>query len=914
MESLFQLKYDDFDIFSLNIKKRLMLQDQDVQVACITRLTNLFKDGASIGNEAVVSKLIKYDVLSSIFEILQTLDNHLLPMVLDFLSLVIVYRKFYESHVAMAAVDSMLKVAICITKSRCKENQLLEKLIAIVYDILNRAVGFHVDFEAVCVPRQVLSLLKSLIFGVPSYRRIKFLAAALLNIVLEHTNAKDEWEDVAFELCHKALDLMKEIVDFSDDEASIAMAANALCALCAAGTRLCSAANESSAGTFDKIQLRGAALTKSVYSVTMNTLIPCPRDDRPNETDSERTEFHGNLVAALSSLYELRECDRDNLSNHLAANGYLKRFLLSTTGLPGYLRRNTCVLLSRVVTVLASKSMPIGRWPSDVSAFENLMHRGLLDLPNDQRRWNDVLARWESSATALTTLIYYHFRATREHDTICLRSLIVRITSLPCSEQPPSWVLKVLWFLFAVGSVYHPSPNSEQDYGNAVRRLAAALQRSKLDECYSHHIDLLRYCLKCPEVPKDLRTKATGLWLADSDGNIEPLLALGCDNVVRHHLLHLVQTGCPEKIIGLAMKGIRRMVRDDNKKEIGEIAWYMLPKLLSTYSPDKAEQIKAVLELANLFIPDWLSAGVKSRCADRLTTIVTRRDTDSVLRTLAIMQSYDLLVTSATSKPFTILEKYVGAPNFLEELLLRGFSEETPELSAVCLKLLAFVVHFHERSFVRRDKPLTIDVQSLADLLFNTRKSVHIAINGMQLVLELFTGNIDGSPVRLDGVVGGAINLYETLWIVHGISDPTRRDIVYQCLEGLLRFCRKHAEPLMYHLCTLMSNYSLVTSTLSSRCVTSHFRKFVSSWLRCRKRYCNDEGPWTERSICKTPFEDTWDLVKKYVDTVDDKVDPSFYDLRYAVSDSQIMSQHVGTNSGCCVDRTTGRPVTSLPL
>ena len=35
------------------------------------------------------------------------------------------------------------------------------------------------------------------------------------------------------------------------------------------------------------------------------------------------------------------------------------------------------------------------------------------------------------------------------------------------------------------------------------------------------------------------------------------------------------------------MKGIREMIRLDNAKEIAEIAWHMLPKLLSTYQPLK---------------------------------------------------------------------------------------------------------------------------------------------------------------------------------------------------------------------------------------------------------------------------------------------------------------------------------------
>lgn len=40
--------------------------------------------------------------------------------------------------------------------------------------------------------------------------------------------------------------------------------------------------------------------------------------------------FHKNLVSCLNNLYQLKNCNKDNLSNHLAANGYLKRFLYLT--------------------------------------------------------------------------------------------------------------------------------------------------------------------------------------------------------------------------------------------------------------------------------------------------------------------------------------------------------------------------------------------------------------------------------------------------------------------------------------------------------------------------------------------------------------------------------------------------------
>ncbi|XP_048260333.1 uncharacterized protein LOC100644512 isoform X4 [Bombus terrestris] len=893
MEPLFQLNIENIDILLVNTKERLMLHDEYSQITCIERISNLFKSGGAANTEAALSKLIKFDILSTIFELLQTSSDRLLQCILNFLDLVIVYRKFYESHVATDAMDSILKVTVCVAKSRCKETELLEKLISIIYDILHRAVEFHVNFDVVCVPRQVLMLLKSLILEDSWNQKIKFLSVTLLNLVVENVNAEDEWDDGVYELCHKALNLMKEIVEYSDDDVSISFAADALCAVCASVTRLC-VAEDDSQESFNKVSKLRATTLKTIRIVMMNTLVPYVKTAESNETD--RVKFHRNLVTCLNNLYKLSSsCGRDNLSNHLTANGYLKYFLLLTARLPEILRRSICLLLSRIVANLADKSMPIYRPINRETSFEYLIHRGLVDLPKDTEQWENIIAHDRGNrAIALMTLVYYHFHGTRETYMICLKLLIARTVNLPKSEQTPAQILKVLWFLFAVASVSHPSPCSEQDYDRAVKRLAAALQYSNLNDCYTHHIDLLNYCLNCPEFPKDLRNRAMDLWLVESDGDIKPLLAIDCGKVVQHYLMLVIQTGYSDKIINLAMKGIREMIRLDNAKEIAEIAWHMLPNLLSTYQPSKDEQVKAVLELSNVSIPGSLSWIIRIRCAESLIPIILRREADLKLRTLAILQSYALLVTSATIKPFTILEKYCTTPTFLEELLVQGFSLETPELSAVCLKLLAFIVHCQEKSSIQRDKPVTIDVQSLADLLLNTRRAVHSSINGMQLALELLTQNIDGSPVRLDEIPAdraeGVINLYETLHIVHERSDPTQRDIVYQCLQGVLKFCHKHTK-LMYHICTLMSNYDIVSNILQTRRVTYHFLDFVSTWLRYRRRYCTDEGPWNARSLCKTPFEETLDRIKSYVNTVNDsRNDAAFYNLLYAISASLVLS------------------------
>lgn len=83
----------------------------------------------------------------------------------------------------------------------------------------------------------------------------------------------------------------------------------------------------------------------------------------------------------------------------------------------------------------------------------------------------------------------------------------------------------------------HPSPDKNCEYGKAVKKLTMALQYSELSQCYTHHIELLHFSLKCPEITNDLRYRVMDMWLIESDGDIAPLLKLDCHSVVRHCLL-----------------------------------------------------------------------------------------------------------------------------------------------------------------------------------------------------------------------------------------------------------------------------------------------------------------------------------------------------------------------------------------
>lgn len=77
-------------------------------------------------------------------------------------------------------------------------------------------------------------------------------------------------------------------------------------------------------------------------------------------------------------------------------------------------------------------------------------------------------------------------------------------------------------------------------YEDAVIRLTNILQCSKISDFYTHHIDLLHYCLKCPDIPQSLVNQVLDLWLIESDGDIKPLLSFNCDKVVHRLLVYSI--------------------------------------------------------------------------------------------------------------------------------------------------------------------------------------------------------------------------------------------------------------------------------------------------------------------------------------------------------------------------------------
>jgi len=115
-------------------------------------------------------------------------------------------------------------------------------------------------------------------------------------------------------------------------------------------------------------------------------------------------------------------------------------------------------------------------------------------------------------------------------------------------------------------------------------------------------------------------------------------------------------------------------------------------------------------------------------------------------------------------------------------------------------------------------------------------------------------------------------------------KDLTQKDLIYQCLVALLDFCDAKVAKLLPHLCTVMSNYDLVSNVVNMRFVSCYFVDFVVTWLRYRKANCKDV-PWNSRSLFKAPFDEVLDQLKEYSALVNEKgLKDAYLSLQDAVS------------------------------
>lgn len=85
-------------------------------------------------------------------------------------------------------------------------------------------------------------------------------------------------------------------------------------------------------------------------------------------------------------------------------------------------------------------------------------------------------------------------------------------------------------------SISHPCPSSVHNYDRAIAKLTKVLDNSRINEVYTHHVDLLHHCIMCPDFSQNVVNQVLDLWLIESDGDIKPLLSFDCDKMFRRLL------------------------------------------------------------------------------------------------------------------------------------------------------------------------------------------------------------------------------------------------------------------------------------------------------------------------------------------------------------------------------------------
>ncbi|XP_070514998.1 uncharacterized protein [Cardiocondyla obscurior] len=865
MEPLFDLCVNDINVLLPYIKNRLM--SGNAQVSATKKILKLLKMTGDSERGVVVQELVKFDVISTMCDVMQTSDEDFVKIVLECFDILSNYKEFYENRAAILAVQAMLRLCYCINKS-LKDLTLLEKLVQSIWDVLVRSLKLNVNLDTDCIFQQVVFFVKNLNLQNLPKNKLKFAAATILNIVLQKQAVLDENTDVEMiiDICHNALKSMIQIFKYNDDDDIILIAADTLCSTCASSSRFCLMQDVKEQSQVElKTCEKKDDLEIYVYDTMMDILIPYIKTANLSRIDLNG--FYRNFIFCLNNMYQMKNCNKDNLSNHLTNNGYLKHFLYLTTKISENLRRSICILLSRVLSILGKTAFSI-----ETEKLANSLHQSLLELPKDSSKWSEASKK---DGTTLIILLYYHFLGTQECDVVSLESLVARIMILPKSMPISDLILKPLWLIFAVTSLSQPHPNLIYQYENAVNRLTSILQHSEVSEYYTHHIDLLRYCLKCPNISPDLLKSVLNLWLIESDGDIKPLIFC-CDKIVQH-LLIVIHGGYPKPIVDAAVKGLRHLmqiVKDDEQltDQVANIMWRILPDILASYHSDDVVHVETALELANNIRPSTIPVAFVIRSAYNIINIILKKNVDLTFMTLILSQAYILLEAAMSCKSFEVIEAYINNLWLLKQLYQYGFSKQRSELSTASIKLLTFIIYCQKESSVQCQKPLTIQIKNLVELLTYARESPGCIINGIQFICKLLTSNDDGSAVILQNIATDVddmylINLYEIHHTIHAQGHPLTQDIICQSLVTLLRFCNDKAAKLMSYLCTVMSTYDLIFSTQHPSC---HFVEFVTTWLHYRKANCNDI-PWNPKALFKTPFDEVLDKLKEYLKILNNK-------------------------------------------
>ncbi|XP_014615917.1 PREDICTED: uncharacterized protein LOC106793464 [Polistes canadensis] len=282
MEELFVLKPENLDHLLPQIKGNLTFPNEKSQMSALEQLAKLLKTQVSDIRSNIFTKLIKFDIISTLCDILKTFREPLLTSAFECLALVSEYQKFYENQVAVEAVSSLFHLAHYIEMSTDIQICPLEKLLSAIRNILFNARKLGIEIDSVCSINQMFSFLKNLSQKCLS-RVLKFMIIDILNTTLESVTLDENENEngrLILDVCIESIKSMKDIVEHDYEQEyecySKKNAIVALCCLCATSIRFCDKdhlTDVDEGGNMTPMQGK-VSLAKSIYAIVIYTIMP----------------------------------------------------------------------------------------------------------------------------------------------------------------------------------------------------------------------------------------------------------------------------------------------------------------------------------------------------------------------------------------------------------------------------------------------------------------------------------------------------------------------------------------------------------------------------------------------------------------------------------------------------------------
>ncbi|XP_048508562.1 uncharacterized protein LOC125500283 [Athalia rosae] len=858
-------------VFLQNVKGKLMsgaLEEQKKAIDCL--MSELYGDSGMEKNLLFVV-FLKSEIITLLCEITLAMRSwSLVTSTLKCLESLTTCDQFYKQTHASYVVASILRAGYFLKLENVTEEKrfMLESIANTLARIFEGAALFRVLPETICEINRILEFFSDLITRETQSAGIIFSTAKILSIVLrskhcDKTNKVTDKHSDVVSIVTVTLNLMSQMIDEPNStDAHVFRSILMTCAVCATVITLCDAANNHSIDAKCRTDL-----AYCIYSSMMKTVIP---NFNRIELDEKNGAFYTWFVSCLIGIYDLEFCDTRELSDYLALQGFLQTLSHLTTISPQNFRNETLLLLSKILTSLATVSLSANTWPGGAKQFQKFLFIGFKCLPPDPSSWISTLKEGDDRADALLVLFYYHLHVRMGDAARYLEIIVAYIISASSSKifkRKSITVEKALWFIFCIAAVSHEKPSSINLYDAASNQLFKSLENTTdLGQYYTHHPAVVIHSLQNTEISDKLRAEIFCLWL-DDGGDVESLVE-AAPEMTSCCLMGLVRTGTVKKV-EVAAKAIFEMANSVGavKELIGDMVWDILPQMIASSDENHAHNTIMFLKLASSFKPKEMSGDDLIRSLYQLIKFILKNESDMKLISLGITEAHILLEQSIRREDLRGVLMFTTEPSLIRVLKSHAFAKEDAALSYTCFYCLSSLIECQAKHSVHCESSLNIRLEDLLEQLFAVEFT-----GALRFTVAMFADVIEKPVISFSDLFSDSNSdklirrLYLQLHVIHAKGTPEDRDLSYKALTGLLERCSAANHPnTLKNLCDQPWTYVLIKMTIEGDRITDPFMQFLSKWFNFRFSVSPVEFDvmLNDQKLCKDQFEITLDLVGK---------------------------------------------------